>query len=116
MQDFSPGGGGGRGCICMSVHLLGFLMKFFYEQETSDLPILMCSFKAIMTFNLIPVHPQHESLGMRPSGAGHLEQAIWSRPFGAGHLERAIWRGPFGAGHLERAIWSRLFGAGQHAD
>ena len=29
------------------------------------------SFKAIMTFNLIPMHPQHESLGMRPFGAGN---------------------------------------------
>jgi len=90
MQDFSPGGGGGGGCMCMSVHLLGFLMKFFYEQETSDLPILMCSFKAIMTFNLIPVHTQHESLGMRPFGAGHLEKAIWSRPI----WSRPIWSRP----------------------
>ena len=67
---FSPGGGGMyRGCMCMSVE------NFFMNKKDQICPfscalVPFIAVKAIMRFNLIPVHPQHGGLGMRPFGAG----------------------------------------------
>lgn len=59
----------------MSVHLLGFSGKKFFMNKKDQICPFSCALvpftvKAIMRFNLIPVHPQHRGLGMRPFRAG----------------------------------------------